>query len=78
MGVRVNTNVDAFEAQRNMGLVSMDFSKAVQRLSSGLRMRRCVLANCWAITIAAPRCPETKRRSQSHVRSHRLRCAHRA
>src|SRR5437868_8977746 len=38
MGVRVNTNVDAFEAQRQIGLVSMDFSKAVQRLSSGMRI----------------------------------------
>ncbi len=38
MSVRVNTNVDAFEAQRQLGLVSMDFSKAVQRLSSGLRI----------------------------------------
>ena len=38
MSVRVNTNVDAFEAQRNLGLVTMDFSKAVQQLSSGLRI----------------------------------------
>jgi flagellin len=38
MSVRINTNVDAFEAQRQLGLVSMDFSKAVQQLSSGLRI----------------------------------------
>ena len=38
MSVRVNTNIDAFEAQRNLGLVTMDFSKAVQQLSSGLRI----------------------------------------
>jgi len=38
MSVRVNTNVDAFDAQRNLGLVSADFSKAVQQLSSGLRI----------------------------------------
>src|SRR5438105_11599791 len=38
MSVRINTNVDALEAQRNLGLVSMDFSKAVQQLSSGLRI----------------------------------------
>jgi flagellin len=38
MSVRVNTNIDAIEAQRQLGLVSMDFSKAVQRLSSGLRI----------------------------------------
>ncbi|MDE3074815.1 MAG: hypothetical protein KGJ86_05255, partial [Chloroflexota bacterium] len=38
MSVRVNTNVDAFDAQRNLSLVSADFSKAVQQLSSGLRI----------------------------------------
>src|SRR5712692_3647150 len=38
MSVRINTNVDALEAQRQLGLVSMDFSKAVQQLSSGLRI----------------------------------------
>src|SRR5215469_15562053 len=38
MSVRVNTNVDAFDAQRNLSNVSADFSKAVQRLSSGLRI----------------------------------------
>src|SRR5579862_959013 len=38
MSVRVNTNVDAFDAQRNLSLVSTDFSKAVQQLSSGLRI----------------------------------------
>ena len=38
MSVRINTNVDAFVAQRNLGLASMDFSKAVAQLSSGLRI----------------------------------------
>src|SRR5579862_3507601 len=38
MSVRVNTNMEAFDAQRNLGLVSSDFSKAVQKLSSGLRI----------------------------------------
>src|SRR2546421_12841884 len=38
MSVRVNTNVDAFDAQRNLGNTSAEFSKAVQRLSSGLRI----------------------------------------
>jgi flagellin len=38
MSVRVNTNVDAFDAQRNLGLVSMNFSKSVAQLSSGLRI----------------------------------------
>src|SRR5579862_2994019 len=38
MSVRVNTNLDAFDAQRNLSLVSQDFSTVVQRLSSGLRI----------------------------------------
>src|SRR5438874_1017233 len=38
MSVRVNTNVDAFDAQRNLNLTSMDFSKTVAQLSSGLRI----------------------------------------
>ncbi len=38
MSVRINTNVDAFNAQRNLTNVSADFSKAVQQLSSGLRI----------------------------------------
>src|SRR5581483_6753271 len=38
MSVRVNTNVDAFDAQRNLGLDAADFSQAVRRLSSGLRL----------------------------------------
>jgi flagellin len=38
MSVRVNTNIDALQAQNNLSLVSMDFSKAVQQLSSGLRI----------------------------------------
>src|SRR5437764_148749 len=38
MSIRVNTNIDAFDAQRNLGMVSADFSKAVQQLSSGLRI----------------------------------------
>src|SRR5206468_10121814 len=38
MAVRVTTNLEAFDAQRNLGMVSADFSKAVQQLSSGLRI----------------------------------------
>jgi flagellin len=38
MSVRVNTNVDAIVAQNNLSLVSSNFSKAVQQLSSGLRI----------------------------------------
>ena len=38
MSVYINTNVDSFAAQRNLGLVGADYSKMVQRLSSGLRI----------------------------------------
>jgi len=38
MSLRINTNIEAFDTQRNLSLVSADFSKAVQQLSSGLRI----------------------------------------
>ena len=38
MGIRINTNLDALTAQRNLGLNSLTFSTAVNRLSSGLRI----------------------------------------
>ena len=38
MGIRILTNVDAINAQRNLGATSNMFSRAVSRLSSGLRI----------------------------------------
>ncbi|MBV9120807.1 MAG: flagellin, partial [Chloroflexi bacterium] len=38
MGLRINTNVEAIDAQRNLQLTSMDFQKSIERLSSGLRI----------------------------------------
>ncbi len=38
MGIRILTNVDAINAQRNLGQTSASFSRAVGRLSSGLRI----------------------------------------
>src|SRR5579859_1765812 len=38
MSVRINTNVDALVAQRNLSNVGLDFSSAVAKLSSGLRI----------------------------------------
>jgi flagellin len=38
MGVRINTNIDAINADRNLGTTSLRLSKAIQRLSSGLRI----------------------------------------
>ena len=40
MGFRINTNVDALVAQRNLGMNSMAYSKSVERLSSGQRINR--------------------------------------
>jgi flagellin len=36
--MRINTNLDAFTAQRNLSVTSMSYSKSVQKLSSGLRI----------------------------------------
>ena len=40
MGVRINTNVEALNAQRNLGMTSLVFAKSVEKLSSGLRINR--------------------------------------
>ena len=40
MSFRINTNVDAFDAQRNLGVTAMEFSKSIEKLSSGLRINR--------------------------------------
>jgi flagellin len=40
MGVRINTNIDAINADRNLGITSLNLSKSIQRLSSGLRINR--------------------------------------
>src|SRR5438128_8175309 len=38
MSTRINTNVDAFTAQRNLSMTALTYSKSVQKLSSGLRI----------------------------------------
>jgi flagellin len=40
MGTRINTNVEAFNAQRNMALTATQYQKSVEKLSSGLRINR--------------------------------------
>jgi flagellin len=40
MSVRINTNVEALNAQRNLGITSAAFGKSVEKLSSGLRINR--------------------------------------
>src|SRR3979411_2466868 len=40
MSTRINTNVDAFGAQRNMAMNAVNYSKSVEKLSSGLRINR--------------------------------------
>lgn len=40
MGVRINTNIEALNAQRNLGATALAFGKSVEKLSSGLRINR--------------------------------------
>jgi len=40
MGVRINTNIEALNAQRNLGMTATQFAKSVEKLSSGLRINR--------------------------------------
>ncbi len=40
MGMRINTNVEAFNAQRNLSITTSAFAKSVEKLSSGLRINR--------------------------------------
>src|SRR5437868_6375202 len=40
MGMRINTNVEAFNAQRNLGATATAYAKSVEKLSSGLRINR--------------------------------------
>ncbi|MCB0877708.1 MAG: flagellin FliC [Thermoleophilia bacterium] len=40
MGLRINTNVDAFNAHRNLMVTSNSLSKSMEKLSSGFRINR--------------------------------------
>ena len=40
MGIRINTNVEALNAQRNLSATAVAFGKSVEKLSSGLRINR--------------------------------------
>src|SRR5919197_5676428 len=40
MGMRINTNVEAFNAQRNLASTATMYAKSVEKLSSGLRINR--------------------------------------
>ena len=40
MSVRINTNIEALNAQRNLSATALTFSKSVEKLSSGLRINR--------------------------------------
>src|ERR671937_2550248 len=40
MGMRINTNVEAFNAQRNLASTATAYAKSVEKLSSGLRINR--------------------------------------
>lgn len=38
MSFRINTNIDAFDAQRNLSMTGVSLAKSIQKLSSGLRI----------------------------------------
>src|SRR5690349_17093667 len=38
--MRINTNINAMNAQRNLGIANADNAKSLERLSSGLRINR--------------------------------------
>lgn len=40
MGLRINTNTDAFNAYRNLSVTQGDMSKSLEKLSSGFRINR--------------------------------------
>jgi flagellin len=40
MSVRINTNIEALNAQRNLSMTAATFAKSVEKLSSGLRINR--------------------------------------
>ena len=40
MGLRINTNVDAFNAHRNLSVTSEKLAKSMEKLSSGFRINR--------------------------------------
>ena len=40
MSVRINTNIEALNAQRNLSAIGSTFAKSVEKLSSGLRINR--------------------------------------
>jgi flagellin len=40
VSVRINTNIEALDAQRNLSMTATTFAKSVEKLSSGLRINR--------------------------------------
>src|ERR671932_52317 len=38
MSMRINTNIEAFDAQRNLQITATNYARSVQKLSSGLRI----------------------------------------
>jgi flagellin len=40
VGIRINTNIEALNAQRNLSATAVTFGKSVEKLSSGLRISR--------------------------------------
>ncbi|MGE5507758.1 MAG: flagellin, partial [Chitinophagales bacterium] len=40
MGLRINNNIEAVNAHRNLQLTALSLSKSMEKLSSGLRINR--------------------------------------
>ncbi len=40
MGMRINTNIEALNAQRNLSVTAFNLAKSIEKLSSGLRINR--------------------------------------
>ena len=57
MGMFINTNVAAINAQRNLGTTALKMGKALERLSSGLRINRA--ADDAAGSPSARACPRS-------------------
>ena len=54
MGLRINTNVTALTAQRNLTLADARLFKSVQRLSSGLRINSAKEAETILDSVPSP------------------------
>ena len=62
MSLRVNTNVEAFNAHRNLSATSTALSKSMEKLSSGLRINRAADDAAGLAISEGMRCPDPRHR----------------